>query len=168
MGYVVYFSERHLSVGKEAAVATRVFPLAIALVFVGAVVALVGWGVTGGSAQGMAPDTGLSGSTAAAELVVGRYQAAAPDLVLDTATGRLAAGNGQMLEPPIDAGSTEAGRFSAAGYVTAVTRGVGIDVMQQPAARTDLVKGYVIVDTKTGRVAKSRVYESRPLQPGDL
>ncbi len=104
----------------------------------------------------------------AAEQAVGRYQAVAPDLVLDTTTGKLADGNGQVLEPPIDAGSTDVGRFSAAGYVTAVTRGVGLDMMQVPTARTDLVKGYVIVDTKTGRVAKSRVYESRPLQPGDL
>ncbi len=157
-----------MGVGKEAAVVTRVFRLAIALVFAGAVVALVGWGVTRGSAQGMASDAGGLGSTGAAEQAVGRYQAVAPDLVLDTTTGKLADGNGQVLEPPIDAGSTDVGRFSAAGYVTAVTRGVGLDMMQVPTARTDLVKGYVIVDTKTGRVAKSRVYESRPLQPGDL
>lgn len=107
-------------------------------------------------------------TTAADEPPVGRYQAVAPDLILDTATGRLASASGQVLEPPISPGSEEVGRYSAAGYVTAVTRRVGLDVINVPVAYTDLVKGYLIVDTRSGAVVRSRVYESRPLQPGDL
>jgi len=49
-----------------------------------------------------------------------------------------------------------------------VTRSVGLDVMNTPVARTDLVKGYVIVDTKSGRVVRKRIYESRPLRANDL
>lgn len=147
---------------------TRRLRVALVLAFLAAAVVLVGWQVTRSSAQGVTSDTGAYGSAAIADQVVGRYQAAAPDLVLDTTTGKLTDGAGQVLEPPIDASSKDVGRFSAAGYVTAVTRSVGLDVMSVPVARTDLVKGYVIVDTKTGQVVKSRVYASRPIQPTDL
>lgn len=147
---------------------TRRLRAALVLAFLAAAAVLVGWQVTGSSAQGVTSDTGPYGSAAIAEQVVGRYQAAAPDLVLDTTTGKLTDGAGQVLEPPIDASSKDVGRFSAAGYVTAVTRSVGLDVIGVPVARTDLVKGYVIVDTKTGQVVKSRVYQSRALQPTDL
>ncbi len=116
--------------------------------------------------SGFAQDT--PAAAASDEQPVGRYQAVAPDLVLDTSTGKLTGAGGQVLEPPMAGGDEEVGRFSAAGYVTAVTRSVGLDVMNVPVARTDLVKGYVIVDTKTGRVVKKRVYESRPLRAGDL
>jgi hypothetical protein len=138
------------------------------LAFLAAAVVLVCWQVTGSSAQGVTSDTGPYGSAAIAEQVVGRYQAAAPDLVLDTTTGKLTDAAGQVLEPPIDASSKDVGRFSAAGYVTAVTRSVGLDVIGVPVARTDLVKGYVIVDTKTGQAVRRRVYESHALQPTDL
>ncbi len=99
---------------------------------------------------------------------VGRYQAAAPDLILDTATGRLTNAAGQLLEQPIDPSSAEVGRYSAAGFVTAVTRSVGLDVLNRPTAEVELVKGYVIADTKTGRVLRQRIYHSRPLEPGQL
>jgi hypothetical protein len=99
---------------------------------------------------------------------VGRYQAVAPDLVLDTATGKLARTNGQVLEPPADPSAQEVGRYSAAGYVTAVTRSVGLDIINRPTMQVDVVKGYLLVDTKTGRVVKQRVYYSQPIQPGDL
>ena len=147
---------------------TRRLRVALALAFLGAALVLVGWQVTRSVAQDITSEAGPYGSAALAEQVVGRYQAAAPNLVLDTATGKLADGAGQVLESAIDASSKEVGRFSAAGYVTAVTRSVGLDLMNVPVARTDLVKGYVIVDTKTGQVVKSRVYESRAVQPTDL
>lgn len=99
---------------------------------------------------------------------VGLYQAAAPDLVLDTATGKLVDSKGQVLEQPVDQAGTEAGRYSAAGYVSAVTRSVGLGVINQPIARSELVKGYIIVDTQTGQVVRQQVYYRQPLQPSDL
>lgn len=128
--------------------------LAAAVVLVCAVVIGVGWGVARGAGQ--------------EEPVVGRYQVAAPDLVLDTATGKLSDGTGRVLEPPLDASGSEVGRYTVDGYVTAVTRWVGLDVTQTPTQRVDLVKGYVLGDTKTGRVLKQRVYYSQPMKPGDL
>lgn len=130
--------------------------------FLAGALLLVGWLIVGGFAQDISPNTGGD------EQPVGRYQAVAPDLVLDTSTGKLTTSAGQMLEAPIEAAGKEVGRFSAAGYVTAVTRSVGLDVMNTPVARTDLVKGYVIVDTKSGRVVRKRIYESRPLRANDL
>jgi hypothetical protein len=120
-------------------------------------VALVGWGVGKGVAE-----------EEQATATVGLYQAAAPDLVLDTATGKLVDSQGQVLEQPVDQAGTEAGRYSAAGYVSAVTRSVGLDVINQPIARSELVKGYIIVDTQTGQVVRQRVYYRQPLQPTDL
>jgi hypothetical protein len=118
-------------------------------------VALVGWGVGRGVAEEEAAKVGL-------------YQAAAPDLVLDTATGKLVDSRGQVLEQAVDQAGTQAGRYSAAGYVAAVTRSVGLDVINQPIANSQLVKGYVIVDTQTGQVVKQRVYYRQALQPTDL
>jgi hypothetical protein len=93
---------------------------------------------------------------------------AVPDLVLDTATGRLVNSKGQVLEQAVDPSGTEVGRYSVDGYVTAVTWSVGLDVINQPVASTSLVKGYVLGDTQTGRVLKERIYYSQPLQRGDL
>jgi len=111
---------------------------------------------------------GKAAGGAAEEEVIGRYQAAAPDLVLDTATGRLVSAKGGALEAPVDPTGKEVGRYSVAGYVTAVTRSVGLDVISRPVASVDLVKGYVVLDTKTGRVLRQRVYYSQPIQQGDL
>jgi hypothetical protein len=119
-----------------------------------AAAALIGWGV----ARGQAPESDL----------VGQYQVAAPDLVLDTTTGRLIGDGGKVLERPIDSSGAELGRYSVDGYVTAVTRTVGLDVLELPVAHTGLIKGYVIADTKTGKIVRQRVYYSRPLQPDDL
>lgn len=114
--------------------------------------------------------TGLVVSRVSAqeEPSVGRYQFAAPDLVLDTATGKLIGDGTRVLRAPLDPSGTEVGRYSVDGYVTAVTRWVGLDVINQPIQRVDLVKGYVLGDTQTGRIVEHRVYYSRPLQPGDL
>lgn len=121
-------------------------------------VALVGWGV----------DKGMAQDEEAAEAAVGLYQAVAPDLVLDTATGKLVDAKGQVLAQAVDQAGTQAGRYSAAGYVTAVTRSVGLDVINQPIARSELMKGYIIVDTQTGQVVSQRVYYRQPLQSTDL
>jgi hypothetical protein len=83
-------------------------------------------------------------------------------------TGKLTTTRGKVLEPPIDAAGTELGRYSLDAYVTAVTRNVGLSVIQQPVAYTDLVKAYVIADTRTGRIARQKTYYSQPLQPSDL
>lgn len=111
---------------------------------------------------------GLAGSAAEDEQAVGRYQVGAPDLILDTATGRLATVTGQLLEQALDPSGEEIGRYAVAGYMTTATRSVGLDVMNRPTLAIDLVKGYMLLDTKTGQVKKQRVYYSRPLQPGDL
>jgi hypothetical protein len=116
-------------------------------------IGLLGWGVTRGTAQ--------------EEQTVGRYEVAVPDLVLDTATGKLTS-KGQVLEQPIDPSNTEIGRYSVDGFVTALTRRVGLDLMNQPVVWPELVKGYVIIDTKTGQILKQRTYYSRNLQEGDL
>lgn len=132
----------------------RAFRTVSAVVVICAVVGVLSWG--------------LGRSAAQEQGEVGRYQVAVPDLVLDTATGRLVTGNGQVLEQAIDPNGTEAGRYSVDGYVAAVTRAVGLDVMNQPVAYTQVVKGYVLGDTKTGAVVRERIYHSQPLQLGDL
>ncbi len=130
------------------------FRMAAAVVALCAAVGFLAWGVSRGAAQEEEP--------------VGRYQVAVPDLVLDTATGRLVDGRGQVLEQAVDPSGKEIGRYSVDGYVTAVTRSVGLDVIGQPVAVSSLVKGYVVADTQTGRVLKQRIYSSQPLQQGDL
>ena len=132
------------------------FRMAAAVVALCAAVGFLAWGVTRGAAQEQEQEP------------VGRYQVAVPDLVLDTTTGRLVDGRGQVLEQAIDPSGKEVGRYSVDGYVTAVTRSVGLDVINQPVAMSSLVKGYVVADTQTGRVVKQRVYYSQPLQRGDL
>lgn len=132
------------------------FRMAAAVVALCAVVGFLAWGVTRGAAQEQEQDP------------VGRYQVAVPDLVLDTTTGRLVDGKGQVLEQAIDPSGKEVGRYSVDGYVTAVTRSVGLDVINQPVAVSSLVKGYVVADTQTGRVLKQRIYYSQPLRRGDL
>lgn len=130
------------------------FGMAVAVAVICAAVAFLAWGGARGAAQEEEP--------------VGRYQMAVPDLVLDTATGRLVDGQGKVLENAIDPNGEEVGRYCVDGYVTAVTRSVGLDVINQPVAVTSLVKGYVLGDTQTGRVIKQRIYYSQPLQRGDL
>jgi len=132
------------------------FRMAAAVVALCAVVGFLAWGVTRGAAQEEEQDP------------VGRYQVAVPDLVLDTTTGRLVDGKGQVLEQAIDPSGKEVGRYSVDGYVTAVTSSVGLDVINRPVAVTSLVKAYVVADTQTGRVLKQRIYSSQPLQRGDL
>jgi hypothetical protein len=144
---------------KEMAVqrGEQVLRIVVAVAVICAAVAFAGWGVARGAAEGVKE-----------EEPVGRYQVAVPDLVLDTMTGRLMSGRGQVLESPTDPSGTEVGRYSVDGYVTAVTRYVGLDVINQPVANTDLVKGYVVADTKTGQIVRQRIYYSQPLQRGDL
>jgi len=132
----------------------RALRLFVGVIALCATTAFIGWQVSRAAANEEQP--------------VGRYQMAVPDLVLDTATGRLTTGNGQVLEQPIDPSGAEIGRYCVDGLVTSVTRYVGLDVINQPVARVDLVKAYVIGDTKTGRVVRQRTYYSQPIQPGDL
>ena len=118
------------------------------------ILAVVGWSVGAGDAE--APQE------------VGRYQAAAPDLVLDTMTGRLTDSKGIVLEPVIDASEKQIGRYSGSGYVAVITRFVGLNIVNQPYAQQELVKGYSIVDTKTGQVVKQKVYASQPIVGNEL
>jgi len=151
----------------------RAIGFGIAVIVLCVVAVAIGWSVVRGEAQDqqagplLPPPADLAARTGSDE-GVGRYQFGAPDLILDTATGKLTNGSGQVLESPIDASGKDAGRYSVAGYVTAVTRTLGLDVLNQPTVQADLVKGYVIGDTKTGRIVKQRVYHSGPLQPGEL
>ena len=119
------------------------------------VTGLVGWGV------------GVVGA-AQEEQPVGRYQVAVPDLMLDTATGRLVDSGGSVLEQAIDPAGKEPGRYSVDGYVTVVTRFVGLNVLNVPYAQQEMVKAYVIGDTKTGRVLRQRVYETQPVDTTSL
>ena len=135
----------------------RAWKAILAVAVICAAAAFIGWGVSRGAAQ-----------EAEEKEPVGRYQVAVPDLILDTATGRLVNGSGQVLEQAIDPSGTDVGHYSVDGYVTAVTRYVGLDVMNQPVAQVDLVKGYVLADTKTGRIIKQRMYYSQPLRKSDL
>jgi hypothetical protein len=128
--------------------------LIVAIFLLGIIAVGLGWSVVRGEAED--------------EQVVGKYQFAPPNLILDTATGKLTAKGGDTLESPIDAGGKDVGRYNVAGYVTAVTRTVGLDMLNQPAFTQDLVKGYVIGDTKTGPIVKERVYYSAPLGRGEL
>jgi len=143
------------------------------LVFIVALVtvalAVAGWGLLRGSARAYAADAGAASAAPAAQQgePVGRYQVAVPDLVLDTSTGRLVAG-GQVLEPPIDPSGKEVGRYTVDGFVTSVTRSAGLNVMNVPTVAVDLVRGYVIADTRTGRILRQRTDYSGPMQPGDL
>ncbi len=132
----------------------KVVGLVVVILLVGIVAAAIGW--SGGRIE------------AQDEQVIGRFQFAAPDLILDTATGKLTTGGGALLEAPIDAAGKDIGRYSAAGYVTAVPRSVTLDALAMPALSADMVKGYVIGDTKTGRILKQRMYYSQPIGPGDF
>jgi len=134
------------------------FGMVVAVVALCAALGIIGWGVTRGAAQVAAEE----------EEPVGRYQVAVPDLILDTATGRLTGDGGKVLETPVDPSGEAVGRYSVDGYVTAVTRRVGLDVINQPVAYPELVKGYVVADTKTGRIIKTRVYYAQPLTRNDL
>jgi len=131
----------------------RGLKLIVLVAVVCAFVAVSGWGVSRGMAQ---------------QDEVGRYQVAAPNLVLDTATGKLTNSSGQVLEQPIDPAGEELGRYSVDGFVTAVTRSVGLDVINQPTVWPQLVKGYVILDTQTGQVVREKIYYRRALQQSDL
>lgn len=132
------------------------FRLAVAVLLICGAVAATGLVVSRVSAQ--------------EEPSVGRYQFAAPDLVLDTSTGKLTGDGGRVLRAPVDPGGTEVGRYSVDGYVTTVTRRADLQVSRQSIfyQREELVKGYVLGDTQTGLVVEHRVYYSRVLQPGDL
>lgn len=127
-----------------------------AVVLICAAAMLLGWGITRGAAQQDEQDP------------VGRFQVAVPDLVLDTATGRLANSRGQVLEQPLDPTGEEIGRYSVDGYVTAVTREVGLNVINQPVVWPQLVKGYVVLDTQTGQIVRQKVYYKQPIQASDL
>jgi len=118
-----------------------------------AAMAFLGWGLSRCAAQ---------------QDEVGRYQVAVPDLVLDTATGRLVNSTGQVLEQPINATGEEIGRYSVDGYVTAVTRRAGLDVINQPVVWPELIKGYVLLDTQTGQIVKEKIYYRQALQQNDL
>jgi len=146
--------------------------LAFAIVLATAMLALVGWAVAHSWAQAAVLGGAAAGGGGAGpetqEPPVGRYQAAVPDLVFDTASGKLVGANGQVLEPPLDPTASEVGRYSVDAYVTSVTRSVTLNVVSMPVANVELVKGYLIVDTKTGRVMRHRIYYSAPLQAGDL
>jgi len=120
-----------------------------------AAMAFLAWGISRSAAQQQ-------------EEVVGHYQVAVPDLVLDTMTGKLTNSRGQVLEQPIDPSGAEVGRYSVDGFVTAVTSKVGLSVINEPVVWPQLVKGYVVLDTQTGRIVKQRVYYRQPLQAGDL
>jgi len=120
------------------------------------------------AAVGVSMALGVARGAAEEEQMVGRYQAAAPDLVLDTATGKLTTSAGQMLEGPVDPSATEVGRYSVASYMTVVTRMVALSAINVPIVYNELVKGYAVVDTKTGRIIKQRIYYSAPLQPGEI
>ncbi len=128
--------------------------LALAVLLMGAVAISVGLTMARGAAGEEQP--------------VGRFQMAVPDLILDTATGKLVTAGGQTLQPPVDPSGKDVGRYSVDGYVTAVTRYVGLDVLNQPTMGVDVVKGYVLGDTKTGRILKQAIYYSQPIQPGEL
>ncbi len=99
---------------------------------------------------------------------VGRYQVAVPDLMLDTATGRLVDGGGTVLEQAIDPAGKESGRYSVDGYVTVITRLVGLNVLGVPYSQQEMVKAYVIGDSKTGRVLRQRIYETQPVDTTSL
>ncbi len=124
-----------------------------AVTIICAVTALLGWGLSRCSAQ---------------QEEVGRYQVAVPDLILDTATGKLVDSKGYVLEQPIDRTGDQVGRYSVDGYVTAVTRNVGLDVINQPVIWPEMIKGYAVLDTQTGQIVKQRIYYRQALQKGDL
>ena len=143
--------------GKETLVTgDKGFRLAVTVLLICGAVAATGLVVSRVSAQ--------------EEPSVGRYQFAAPDLVLDTATGRLTGDGSRVLRAPVDASGKEVGRYSVDGFVTTVARRMDLGASGKPILynRVDLVKGYVLGDTQTGLVVEGRVYYSRPLQPGDL
>ncbi|MFB3879948.1 MAG: hypothetical protein ACE149_01730 [Armatimonadota bacterium] len=132
----------------------RTVKLIAAVVVLCGTMGLLAWGVGSGAEEEAAPSN--------------QYQAVAPDLVLDTATGKLTNSQGRVMEQAIDPSATVAGRYSAAGYVTAVTRTVGLNVINQPVVYPELVKGYVIVDAQTGQVVTQRIYYRQALQASDL
>jgi len=104
----------------------------------------------------------------AGEPQVGRYQVAAPDLVCDTATGRVVDGRGQQISPAIQPAGQEVGRYQAAGYLVVVTRAATTDAIGRSLVNNELIKAYAVLDTTTGRIVRQGRYYSAPLTPQDL
>jgi len=100
---------------------------------------------------------------------VGRYLAVAPDLVLDTASGEVKDGAGQVILSAIEPNGSLVGKYHAAGFVTALTTGVATSGLGRQDVFNHLVKGISLTDTTTGRLVVSRlIYYNQPLTPEDL
>ncbi len=120
-----------------------------AVILICAATVLLGWGITRGAAEQDEQEP------------VGRFQVAVPDLVLDTATGRLTNSKGQVLEQPLDPTGEEIGRYSVDGYVTAVTREAGLNVVEQPVVWPQLVKDRRYTTSSLSKLAIYRLARIR-------
>ena len=103
------------------------------------------------------------------EAVVDLYRVAAPDLVINTATGAVKNSAGETIVPALMPAGETPGRFDAAGYATTLTKSVVTTALGQQAISKTLVKSVSVIDTTTGAfMVKDRIYYSQPLTAGDL
>ena len=100
---------------------------------------------------------------------IGRYAAVAPNLVLDTATGGVKDGAGQVVVPPAEPNGSTLGKYDAAGFVTTLTTAATISGLGRSEVSNRLIKGVSVVDTTTGRLVVNRlIYYNQPLAAEDL
>ncbi|NIM04811.1 MAG: hypothetical protein GTO55_02570 [Armatimonadetes bacterium] len=99
----------------------------------------------------------------------GSYFAVAPDLVINTATGEVKNGMGQVISPAIEPQGSLVGKYDAAGFMTTLTTAASMSALGRSDIQNRLIKGITVVDTTTGQiVVKRRIYYNQPLSPADL
>jgi len=101
---------------------------------------------------------------------VGKFQAAAPDLITDTTTGRVVDSKGKVIQEAATAEPQEIGRYQAAGYVKvtprvkAAPKGADWEVVSRTYTEFEAEKGLMLIDTTTGNVLANRVYSTETVK----
>jgi hypothetical protein len=95
---------------------------------------------------------------------VGKFQAAAPDLIADTTTGRVVDSTGRVVQEAASSAPKEIGRYQAAGFVKVTPKQAGWDVYGRTFIESQVEKGLILIDTTTGSVIAQRVYSSEAVK----
>ena len=99
----------------------------------------------------------------------GVFLAAAPNLVINTATGEVKDANGALVVPAFDRSGDATGKYHAAGYVTTVTDEVSTYALAGQQVSNRLVKAVSVIDTTTGKfLVKDKIYYNKPLSDREL
>jgi hypothetical protein len=95
---------------------------------------------------------------------LGRYAAAAPDLIVNTATGEVKDSGGHVIVAAIEPQGAIAGKYSATGYVSTAATALGFN-----SILNRLIKGVTVIQTDTGQgLINKKIYYDQDYRPGDL